>query len=634
MNETVKTCPQCGAAIPPDAPQGLCPKCVLAAAAHAPHTTAPASSAPQPPALAKMAAAFPQLEIIELIGAGGMGAVFKARQPKLERFVALKILPEALSADPGFAERFSREARVLASLNHPNIVTVYDVGQAGGFLYLLMEYVDGVNLREAMAAGRFTPTQALALVPKICEALQYAHNEGVLHRDIKPENILLDVKGRLKIADFGIAKLVGARTEEMTLTASGTALGTPHYMAPEQLEKPQEVDQRADIYSLGVVFYEMLTGELPIGKFALPSEKSTVDPRVDPIVLRALEKDRDKRFQQASEVKTRVENLGPATVPPVFSSRSSPVGPVKWCGKAVAAAVMTGLSLVPAPLCLVAVPMFLYKTASHGPARMAVGAVIVLAALALIPPAMGVTGFILGLMARREIRDSQGALRGKGLALFALWTWPVLLGLLLGFAVLGALIAVPWFTATSVRVAPTPPMVQAVSAEHPSGLTLRQSQSLAEGGRPTEVHWTLSAASGREITVTLTVLSNATPVLEKPLSAAFRTPTGGARFEGELVVKVIPVAEAAPSQVQWQARLEAGPLGSSEMEFRPPAPVAIEWKILASGEAHPLYVGMNGIYSATLLQGVQRGGLPGRPGVVVPWEVRMEIRVASAPPVP
>src|SRR5205814_3527182 len=165
------------------------------------------------------------------------------------------------------SERFSREGLLLARLSHPNIVTLHDFGQANGFFYLLMEFVDGVNLRQAMKAGRFTPGQALAVVPRICEALQYAHNEGVLHRDIKPDNILLDTRGRVKIADFGIAKLLAEAVAENPLTGSGASLGTPHYMAPEQIEKPNAVDHRADIYSLGVVFYEMLTGELPLGRF-------------------------------------------------------------------------------------------------------------------------------------------------------------------------------------------------------------------------------------------------------------------------------------------------------------------------------------------------------------------------------
>src|SRR5579872_5407048 len=196
-----KPCPKCGGVIPAEAPQGLCPKCLLLQASLPTEAGLGTVSKPVPPAQEALAAAFPHLEILELIGQGGMGFVFKARQPKLERLVALKILPQSLATDPAFAERFAREGRLLARLNHPNIVTIHDFGQASGFFYLLMEFVDGVNLRQAMKAGRFTPAQALAVVPKICEALQFAHNEGILHRDIKPENILLDSKGRVKIAD-------------------------------------------------------------------------------------------------------------------------------------------------------------------------------------------------------------------------------------------------------------------------------------------------------------------------------------------------------------------------------------------------------------------------------------------------
>ena len=171
------------------------------------------------------------------------------------------------------------------------------------------EYVDGVNLRQAVRAGRFTPSQALALVPRICEALQYAHDEGVWHRDIKPENILLDARGRVKIADFGIAKLVAEAPSAVNLTATGAALGTPQYMAPKQIEHPAEADHRADIYSLGVVFYELLTGELPLGRFAPPSAKVDLDARVDEIVLRALTKERELRQQSAREVQTEVEGV-------------------------------------------------------------------------------------------------------------------------------------------------------------------------------------------------------------------------------------------------------------------------------------------------------------------------------------
>ena len=174
------------------------------------------------------------------------------------------------------------------------------------YYYLIMEFVDGVNLRQAMRAGRFTPQQALAVVPGICDALQAAHAQGVWHRDIKPENILLDAQGGVKIVDFGIARLVGDPQRDFTLTVTGAALGSAAYMAPEQHEKPHDVDHRADIYSLGVVIYEMLTGELPLGRFPAPSARAAVDARIDEIVFRTLEKERHLRQQSAEEVKTDV----------------------------------------------------------------------------------------------------------------------------------------------------------------------------------------------------------------------------------------------------------------------------------------------------------------------------------------
>src|SRR5262245_94069 len=172
-----------------------------------------------------------------------------------------------------------------------------------------MEYVDGTSLRNVIRHGQLDSRQALALVPQICDALQYAHDEGVVHRDIKPENILLDRKGRIKIADFGLAKLLGAAAEEEGLTGRRHVMGTPHYMAPEQLEKPKQVDHRADIYSLGVVFYEMLTGELPLGRFQPPSQKVQVDVRFDEVVLRALEKEPERRYQHASDLKSDLDQI-------------------------------------------------------------------------------------------------------------------------------------------------------------------------------------------------------------------------------------------------------------------------------------------------------------------------------------
>jgi serine/threonine protein kinase len=342
-----------------DAPEGLCPKCLLQVAMGTQAGTQPANAAAAggPGALpdpARLAEYFPQLEILELLGQGGMGAVYKARQPGLDRLVALKILPSRAGSDPGFAERFNREARALARLSHPNIVAVYDFGQTHGLHYFVMEYVDGPNLRQIERANRLSTREALQIIPQICEALQFAHDEGVVHRDIKPENVLLDRKGRVKIADFGLAKILGREAADLRLTGAQDVMGTPHYMAPEQVEKPQEVDHRADIYSLGVVFYEMLTGELPLGKFALPSQKVRVDVRLDEVVLHTLEKEPSRRYQHASEVKTDVETIAKTERPlpqvqpikPASVPLAPPTGPRAWKVAAlIGAAVILILAL-------------------------------------------------------------------------------------------------------------------------------------------------------------------------------------------------------------------------------------------------------------------------------------------------
>jgi predicted Ser/Thr protein kinase len=282
----------------------------------------------EPPSVPEIAKLFPQLEILDLIGHGGMGAVYKARQPSLDRVVALKILPARARNDAAFADRFTREARALAKLSHANIVAVYDFGQAGNLHYFVMEYVDGPNLRQLEATGKLTPREALKIIPQVCEALQFAHDEGIVHRDIKPENVLLDKKGRVKIADFGLAKLLDQRPQDFRLTGTKDVMGTPHYMAPEQVENPQAVDHRADIYSLGVVFYELLTGELPLGRFGPPSSRVQdvkIDVRLDEVVLRALEREPDRRYQQASQVKTDLENIAGSTAQKPSLGPQSPV---------------------------------------------------------------------------------------------------------------------------------------------------------------------------------------------------------------------------------------------------------------------------------------------------------------------
>ena len=303
MNEK---CSQCGGQLPGGALAGFCPTCLLREGVAADTATQPENTSFDAPPLAELARLFPQLEIIGLLGKGGMGAVYKARQPALDRFVALKILPTQTRPDAGFAERFTREARALARLNHPNIVALYEFGQVEGWHYFIMEYVDGANLRQLQRLGLLSAREALQIVPQICDALQFAHDEGVVHRDIKPENVLVDRKRRVKIADFGLAKILGRPAQDLRLTCEGQVMGTPNYMAPEQIEHPLEVDHRADIFSLGVVIYEMLTGELPLGRFAPPSRKAQVDVRMDDVVLHALEKEPQLRYQQASHVKTDV----------------------------------------------------------------------------------------------------------------------------------------------------------------------------------------------------------------------------------------------------------------------------------------------------------------------------------------
>ncbi len=335
---TAKTCPSCHRPLPSDAPGGLCPACVLLGASGE-------IDPPCVPSLGEIQSAFPQFEIHACIGRGGMGVVYKVRQPQLDRLLALKILLPGLDHDPGFAERFSREARALAKLGHPNIVAVHDFGETGGFFWLTMEYVDGVNLRQAMQAARFTPAQALALIPDLCTALQYAHDHGILHRDIKPENILLDTRGRVKIADFGIARIAGDDRGEFTLTKTGSVLGSAAYIAPEQIERPQDVDHRADLYSLGVVLYEMLTGELPLGRFPAPSEKSASDPRLDEVVFRTLEKEREKRYQSADALRAGVEKSESAPMATNGSSSAPPTG-LPWCVKLPALMVVVGVMAI------------------------------------------------------------------------------------------------------------------------------------------------------------------------------------------------------------------------------------------------------------------------------------------------
>ncbi len=436
------TCPKCGSTLAPDAPEGLCPACLMAGGLPTdatikltPSQMRTPSSGPATPPPEELAPLFPQLEIIELLGRGGMGAVYKARQTKLNRFVALKIISAEAGVDPHFAERFQREAQALAKLNHPNIVSVFDFGETGGLFYFLMEFVDGANLRTLIRSGEMKPEAALALIPAFCDALQYAHDEGVVHRDIKPENVLVDKKGRVKIADFGLAKLLGHDAPDHTLTRTGMYLGTPRYMAPEQVDKPDTVDHRADIYSLGVVFYEMLTGEIPMGRFAPPSKKVDVDVRFDEIVLHALERDVALRYQHASEIKTDVQNVTGAVSTPLpdatTRSDAAEIAPPPRLSRMALIGVIWALfgiiAVIPSMMLSQTVDLAEGRPSSLVYEQPPVAFTVFMAVLLFIGMGAPIGTTILGAISMNNIKKSGGKLYGLPLAFADVALFPMLL---------------------------------------------------------------------------------------------------------------------------------------------------------------------------------------------------------------
>ncbi|MDZ4404079.1 protein kinase [Prosthecobacter sp.] len=267
----------------------------------------------EPPSPEALQAAMPQYEVTEFLGRGGMGAVYKGRQISLERPVAIKILSKELDErEQGFAERFKNEARAMAKLNHPGIIAVYEFGEtADGLLYIVMEYVEGTDVARMIARNeRLTVEHALAITTWVCDALAYAHARGIVHRDIKPANIMVSADGAVKVADFGLAKVRGSNGETLGLTQSGMAMGTLHYMAPEALMLGSAVDHRADIYAVGVMLYQMLTGKLPQGMFKLPSRLVPgLDARFDEIIARAMREDRDTRHQSAAELRSELDGI-------------------------------------------------------------------------------------------------------------------------------------------------------------------------------------------------------------------------------------------------------------------------------------------------------------------------------------
>ncbi len=301
-------CEKCGRPLPGGALSGVCPTCLLK------RTKVPGLSASDPSEFEPLTAGelselMDGYEVIALINRGGMGAVYKATQLALDRPVAIKMLPLEVAADPEFEDRFSREAKTMARLDHAGIVRIHEFGDIEGQFYFVMEFVDGRDLAQVLQEGSPPPDEALELLLQIADALAYAHGQGIVHRDIKPGNVMLGADGRAKITDFGLAKITGAGGAAYDITQTRASLGTPHYMAPEQHRGSAKADARADIYSFGVLAYELLTGKLPIGNFAPPSELAPVGLDVDRLVLRALRSEPGERFQSAAELR---DELGAA----------------------------------------------------------------------------------------------------------------------------------------------------------------------------------------------------------------------------------------------------------------------------------------------------------------------------------
>jgi tRNA A-37 threonylcarbamoyl transferase component Bud32 len=262
--------------------------------------------------------AIPGYRLERLVGKGGMGEVHRAVQLSLGRVVAVKLLARELADDPTFVARFDKEAAALASLNHPNVVAIVDKGKADNTYYLVMEYVDGPSLREVSKSPVLDISGALRILMEIARAIDYAHNRGVIHRDLKPENILFDEQagGIPKVTDFGLATFFETtpHTKRFDVTQTHVSMGTLSYMAPEQRVDAKNADHRADIYSLGVLLYELLVGEVPLGNFDPPSQKRPgVDKRIDAIVSRCLKTNPADRYQRVAELMVDLEPFAPVT---------------------------------------------------------------------------------------------------------------------------------------------------------------------------------------------------------------------------------------------------------------------------------------------------------------------------------
>jgi len=268
-----------------------------------------------PPDPAHLAGLFPGYQIVRLIACGGMGAVYEAIQIALERSVAIKILPREFTTDESFRTGFQAEARAMARLNHPNLISVYDFGEVDGMLYIIMEYVPGFSLFEAANGQAILQGEVVPLVSSICHGLAHAHDNGIIHRDIKPANILLNLNNEPKIGDFGLA-----RPLENQLREGEEIFGTPGYTAPEVLQTPYSIDHRADIFSLGVLLHELLTGLLPDADPRPASAICHCDPRFDLVIRKATHSSPNQRYDSANEIATEIGKISTTAGPRILKT--------------------------------------------------------------------------------------------------------------------------------------------------------------------------------------------------------------------------------------------------------------------------------------------------------------------------